>query len=156
MKKPKKIDRIARELRRIAKQNDGLLLPQTVVEAARPKTSPIHNRFEWDDSEAAEKYRIWQARQLIRVVVEQIEGVSAPTEVFVSLSPDRNKIGGYRVTTEVLNDDQMRAVMLQDAIDELDVFKLKYRRLKELAVVFDAIHKVSSRGRARRVLVSHD
>lgn len=140
-----KTQRIASELRRIAKSNGGLLLPQSVVESARPTSSPLHSRFQWDDSVAAENYRIWQARQLIRVVVEHIKGVAAPTEVFVSLSPDRNEGRGYRVTTEVLSDEQMRGVMLQDALDELEVFKLKYRRLRELAVVFSAIKKVKKK-----------
>lgn len=143
MKKPSKISLIARELKKIARANDGLLLPEQVVEAARPKTSPLHPRFEWDNSEAANKYRLWQARQLIRVCVEHIPGVSTPTEVFVSLTDDRSADGGYRVTAEVLKDDDMRAMMLQDALDELQVFKLKYKRLSELAAVFDAIETVS-------------
>jgi hypothetical protein len=140
--KSKKSLAIARELRRIAKQNGGLLLPQSVVEAARPQNSPLHSRFEWDDTEAAESYRLWQARQLIRVVVEQIAGVAAPTEVFVSLSPDRSRGHGYRVTTEVMSDAAMRGILLQDALDELNVFRHKYARLRELAIVFSAIRKV--------------
>lgn len=145
MKKQSKASRIARELRRIAKENGGLLLPETVVREARTKSSPLHSRFEWDDGEAADRYRIWQARQLIRVVVEQIAGVAAPTEVFVSLSPDRHRGNGYRVVTDIMSDENMRGVMLQDALDELEVFKLKYRRLRELAVVFSAIRKVKRR-----------
>jgi hypothetical protein len=142
MKKPNKTARIARELRRIAKQNGGLLLPETVVREARPKASPLHSRFEWDDGEAADNWRLWQARQLIKVVVEHIAGVACPTEVFVSLSPDRHRGNGYRVVTEVMGDEQMRGIMLQDALDELEVFKFKYRRLRELAAVFSAISKV--------------
>lgn len=140
--KATKIRAIARELKRIAHSNRGLLLPQTVVEAARPARSPLHPRFEWDDTEAAEKYRIWQARQLIRVCVELIPGISTPTEVFVSLSEDRTEGRGYRVVTEVLKDEDMRAQMLEDALAELEIFRLKYRRLKELVAVFDAIESV--------------
>lgn len=142
MKLPK-IKVIAGELRKIARSNRGLLLPQTVVEAARPVRSPLHARFEWDDTEAAEKYRIWQARQLIRVCVELIPGVSTPTEVFVSLSEDRLDGRGYRVVTDVLRDEDMRAQMLEDALSELEIFRLKYRRLKELVAVFDAIDSVN-------------
>lgn len=140
--KNKKTSAIARELRRIAKSNGGLLLPAKVVEAARPKSSPLHSRFEWDDTEAAENYRLWQARQLIRVVVEQIEGVHGTTEVFVSLSADRLDGRGYRITTEVCRDEDLRAQLLEDALTELEIFKLKYRRLKELAAVFEAIEKL--------------
>ncbi len=140
--KSKKTAAIARELRRIAKSNGGLLLPAKVVEAARPKSSPLHSSFEWDDTEAAENYRLWQARQLIRVVVEQVPGMSGSTEVFVSLSKDRFDGKGYRVVAEVCKDEDLRAQMLEDALTELEIFKLKYRRLKELTVIFEAIEKV--------------
>lgn len=143
--KNKKTAAIARELRRIAKANGGLLLPTKVVEAARPKSSPLHSRFEWDNSEAAENYRLWQARQLIRVIVETVPGMSGTTEVFVSLSKDRVDGRGYRVTTEVCRDEDLRAQLLEDALTELEIFKLKYRRLKELAEVFEAIETVKKK-----------
>lgn len=145
--KSRKIDKIAAELRRIAKRHHGVLQPEDVVSAARDKKSPLHSRFEWDDNEAARNYRIWQARQLIRVCVEQLPGIKAPSEVFVSLSPDRYSQGGYRVVTDVLSDKQMREVMLEDALAELEIFRLKYRRLTELVEVFSAIKKVSRQER---------
>lgn len=46
--------------------DDGLLHAQAVVEAARAASSPLHGYFTWDDDEAAEAYRLGQARQLIR------------------------------------------------------------------------------------------
>lgn len=128
-------------LRRLADENDGILMPEKVVDAARPKSSPLHSRFEWHDGKAAEAYRIWQARQLIRVVVETIPGVKGEHEVFVSLTTDRRG-GGYRVTTEVLSRKEMREQMLSDALNELHLFQQKYARLKELALVFSAIRKV--------------
>ena len=132
-----------KELRRIAKENGGVLLPSAVVEAARPKSSPIHSRFEWDDGVAAEQYRLCQARQLIRVSVECIEGVGDPVDVFVSLGSDRVKDGGgYRLVVDVLNDEEMCARMLQDAKSEMEVFRRKYSRLKQLSGVFSAMEAV--------------
>jgi hypothetical protein len=46
----------------------GKLTPEQVLDAARPDESPLHGFFEWDDSAAAEAYRIEQARELIRRV----------------------------------------------------------------------------------------
>jgi hypothetical protein len=132
------------ELKRIAKENGGLLKPEIVVREARPRSSPLHSRFTWNDTKAAQEYRLWQARQLIRVVVEVIDGIKGSHEVFVSLTSDR-KASGYRVMTDVLSNAQMRAMMLQDALDELEMFRDKYRRLKELATVFAAIRKVRKR-----------
>lgn len=59
---------IAARLAKIAEENGGNLTPDAVLEDARSKKSPLHDQFEWDDSEAAHKYRIEQARVLIRSV----------------------------------------------------------------------------------------
>ena len=142
MKTPK-TNAVIAELKRIAVANGGLLQPEAVVEKARSITSPLHTRFNWDNSEAAHLYRIWQARQLIRVLVEVIAGTDETCEVFVSLSPDREReSGGYRVMTAVLPDADLRNQMLQDALDELQLFREKYRKLKELATIFAAIKRV--------------
>ena len=47
--------------------NDGVVIPSTVVKAARPKRSPIHNCFEWDNNVAARKYRESQAGYLLEI-----------------------------------------------------------------------------------------
>lgn len=141
--KTKKTNKIVSELKKIAAENGGILQPELVVAKARPKTSPLHDRFTWDDSVAGHQYRIWQARQLIRVSVEILAGTNESCEVFVSLSPDREKdSGGYRVMAEVLNDSELRIQMLSDALGELERFQEKYRKLKELSEVFSAIRKV--------------
>lgn len=44
----------------------GRLLPSEVLNAARNEDSPLHGFFEWDESLAAEAYRLEQARELIR------------------------------------------------------------------------------------------
>lgn len=134
-------NKVISELKRIAQENDGLLKPETVVDEARPMHSPLHSKFEWDNGKAGEAYRIWQARQLIRVVVEVMSATGEKENVFVSLTSDR-KESGYRVMTEVLTDKQMRNQMLADALDELELFREKYKRLRELATVFLAIRKV--------------
>ena len=52
-------------LEHIAKQNKGKIKPSAVVSDAKDKSSVLHNYFTWDNTEAAEKYRIQQARELI-------------------------------------------------------------------------------------------
>lgn len=135
------------ELRRIANRHNGILRPADVVEAARPDDHPLHGCFTWDDSEAAEQYRLWQARELIRVAVIVLPGKDRkPVEVraFVSLAPDREKDGGgYRSTEKVLTDDGMRALLLADAIKELNRIRAKYGVLRELAGVFSELDKVA-------------
>ena len=126
--------------------DDGLIKPERVVEAARPKTSPIHDQFEWDNSAAAEKYRLLQASELIRVSVEIIDcgGNRDPVMVraFTSLTTERGVSGGYRATVQVLSNKQMREQMLEDAIAELQAFEKRYAILKELVEVFAASRKL--------------
>jgi hypothetical protein len=47
----------------------GTLAPQDVLTDARNPNSPLHDLFLWNDSEAAEAYRLIQAREVVRVVV---------------------------------------------------------------------------------------
>lgn len=140
----RKAKAIEQALRKLARSNGGLLRPHAVVAAAEPESSVLHACFEWDDSVAAHEYRLWQARQLIRVVVEVLPGMSCDTPVFVSLSSDRQHEGGYRVTATVASDAEMRAQMLNDAIAELRVFRCKYHQLQELVAVFSAAEKIGS------------
>ena len=137
---------IRQELERLARLHGGVLTPEAVVKAARPKSSVLHSRFEWDDSDAAEKYRLWQARQLMRVVVQyEAVGTREPVEVRVmtSLSTDRSgDTRGYRVTTAVLEDPAHRAQLLADAKEEMRKFQAKYQQLTELAEVFIAMENV--------------
>jgi tRNA A37 N6-isopentenylltransferase MiaA len=138
---------IRNELTRLAAEHGGELQPKAVVDAARPDTSPLHNSFDWDDSEAAEKWRLQQARQLIRAVViyEHVGKKSMPVRVFVSLTPDREENGaGYRLANVVLADAAHRQQMLSDALAEMQRFRLKYQRLSELAKVFEAMDEVTT------------
>lgn len=143
---------IRNELMRLVVLGGGELQPKAVVDAARSEESPLHKSFDWDDSEAAEKWRVTQARNLIRAVVtyEKVGNKSVSTRVFVSLTPDREEHGvGYRLTSSVMSDDAHRQQMLSDAMGEMQRFKEKYRRLSELAKVFAAMDAVTAGDLAR-------
>lgn len=138
---------IRNELIRLAEEHEGKLEARTVVDAARAEDSPLHRSFTWDDTKAAEQWRLQQARQLITAVVkyEQVGKRLLPVQVFVSLSPDRqNDGGGYRLAAEVMSDEVHRQQMLADAMADMQRFKEKYRRLSELAKVFAAIDEVAA------------
>lgn len=137
---------VVAELQRIAASNGGILQPCAVVEAARPADSILHERFEWDDTEAAEQYRLWQARQLIRCSVVIEPRTETTVRAFVSLTADREADGGgYRETVRVMARADSRAALLADALAELEVFQRKYAALTELAAVFAAVRAVIKR-----------
>jgi hypothetical protein len=135
------------ELRRISAENDGKLKAEDVVEAAKPEDSPLHDRFDWDNSTAGHKYRLMQARQLIRVVVEYTDvGASKKAvRVFQSLSTDRRHGGGYRTTVDVLSISEHREQLLEDAINDMRSFQARYSNIQELALVRAEMAKTETR-----------
>lgn len=142
---------VVAELRRLFADNGGALTPEAIVEAARAEESALHDKFDWDDSEAAHAWRIHQARNLLRVVVTYIGPAEDQicTRVFVSLTTDRTKGGdGYREIEAVMSNQEYRDQLLADALEEMRRFEQKYSALKELAGVFSAMRKAVSRRKA--------
>lgn len=136
------IDQIQKELNEIEQQHGGILKPEHVVEFARNPETALHSRFQWDDDKAAEQYRLWQARMIIRVRVTVLPQSKneRPVRAYVSLSTDRSKEGGgYRPIATVLSDKDMREQLLADAVFEMKTFRRKYDTLKALAPVFAAM-----------------
>lgn len=121
-----------------------MLKPEAVVEAARAKSSPLHSKFEWDDTKAAHKYRLQQAAELIRVVTVQLDNAGNTGPMYISLSTDRISGAGYRATIDVLNDKQMLAIMIKDARSDMETFTKRYDRLR-LLVQFKDIFKATAK-----------
>jgi hypothetical protein len=133
---------ILAELQRLSKLSNGILTPEFVVENAKDKDNPIHNCFEWNNNKAANNFRLWQARHIINVSVQYInEHPNTPYKVFVSLKEDRKGEGGYRELMSVMNNENLRNHLLKDALEEMNIFILKYKELKELAEVISEINK---------------
>jgi hypothetical protein len=141
--------RIADELAQIARQNGGLVFPAKVVEFAKDQSTALHSRFIWDDTEAARRYRLDQAREIIRVNVTVISKDAPPVRAFVSLSSDRKAGGGYRALVDVLSDDVMMQRLLDDALAELEALKRKYEQLAALRPIWAALGSLD-RGEERR------
>lgn len=132
-----KSDLIKQELEALAEANNGLLKPEAVVEFAKDPNTALHSRFEWDDTEAAKAYRLYQARQIIRVSVSVLPNENETEyRVFVSLKNDRSNGGGYRPMVEVMTNDEMRRQLLSQAHNDFKMWQKKYNQLKELAPVF--------------------
>ena len=63
------------------------ITPGAVVEVARPVSAPLHPFFEWDNAVAAEKYRLFQARNIVnhlQVVVVNSAGESENIKAYFS------------------------------------------------------------------------
>jgi len=137
------------ELRKIERDNGGVIFPAAVVDFARNPKTALHSAFEWDDGKAAEQYRQDQARRLMRVLVEVTPHNAEPIRAFVALKSERYEEGGYRHMPTLMRSETGRAAVLETALWELEAFREKYRELKELAEVFKAILAVKKNAKKK-------
>lgn len=140
---------VLRELELIASKNRGRLLPKDIVAFAKNPNTALHSDFEWNDGLAAMEWRIEQARRIIRINIELLPGTVTPMQTFVSLAADRRGEGGYRDAKTVMGDSELRAMLVADALAEMEYFERKYRMLSELAEIFEAMDRVSARLRSK-------
>jgi hypothetical protein len=113
----------------------GQLRPHLVVQEAEDPDHPLHNRFEWDDAVAGPKYRIVQARRLIRVCripIDEGDEFREPQHIraFISVPGPQGK-PVYDPTEEVAMSPMMRAIVLQQMQRDWQSFKRRYRRYHE-------------------------
>jgi hypothetical protein len=132
--------KIEAELEQIAADHGGVLSPVHIEAFARDKETALHGRFEWDDAKGAYQNRLWQARKLIATFIIIAESDNEPIRAWVSMREDRaEEDGGYRTLVSVLSDEERRGQFLLDAMRDLQTWKRKYKRLTELAPIFEAI-----------------
>ncbi len=131
-------------LAEITESAKGRLKPQDVVLAARPATSPLHRHFEWDDTVAADQYRLDQARSIIRIVRVVEPGNHEPSRAYVSIS-DRAGTA-YRPIGDVKNSVDLQARLLKQLDAELDAIQRRYASFADiLAPVQEARDKIKNR-----------
>lgn len=136
------------ELERLRVRNNGQLTPPSVVRAAEPEDSPLHPAFEWDDEEAAQKFREDQARYMLRgitVSVERDGEAAKPIRAFVNVEADDDSRGYIDVIT-AMSDKALRQQVLARAKQELDDWRNRYNEYAELAGVFEAIDRLEGHG----------
>ena len=120
---------VGEELERI-RSLTGKLLPKDVVKEAQKKKSPLHSAFEWDDEIAGEKYRVSQARTIIRSVLVMCEDAETAAPAFVHIP--KIKGGQYYQNTKIAvqNVDEFvlavgelskKITSAQTALDDLQV-----------------------------------
>jgi hypothetical protein len=112
----------------------GTLTPELVVDVARDPEHPLHSRFEWDDSVAAEKWRIEQAGQLLRVVKLPVDP-DRPRDLraFIAVKGQDSHRSEYVPTEEALADDFTRRLVLTAMEREWKALKRRYQHMAEFA-----------------------
>lgn len=115
--------------------------PAQILSKARDDTTELHKCFEWDDTIAAEKYRIEQARQVVRhlVIRETIHDGKPPIR-FMFRTKDVN---GYQPTQIIYRDPDKYQSLLENVIRDLVAIRNKHSNLSELEQVFESIDQIS-------------
>lgn len=112
--------------------------PQDILEKARDESTELHKCFTWDDSVAAERWRVHEARVITRqLVIREQEVPKDRPEVRLFYKTDNES--GYKPTELIVQKEDEYKALLKRAYDELRAFKQKYSMLKELQEIFDLI-----------------
>lgn len=130
------------ELNLLLKKHGGMLTAEHVLEQAEDPTSALHPFFTWDEADAAHKWRLIEARQLITSIRIFQEGSTGKVRSLVSLNVDRTKGGGYRLLDDVINTPALRYHLLETALSELNAVERKYQHLQELESVWGAVDDI--------------
>jgi hypothetical protein len=126
------------ELTQLVEANGGRVTAELVLERAQDPTSSFHTHFVWDDTEAAHRYRLQQAGQLIRKfkLVRNSGGRTIRVEAFVKV-PDSQD--GYVPVEQAVTMDwvvQHRRIQLIASMERLAE---QLRSWDEFSLVAEAI-----------------
>jgi hypothetical protein len=115
------------ELELLREESGGNLDPRRIVEFARSSNTALHSAFTWDDGEAAERWRINQAKQVIRAAVTMLprpDGGMVPVRAYVYDATARQ----YAATSTVLSDAESADTLLRQMRLDVERILNRYRR----------------------------
>lgn len=114
-------------------------LPKQIVDKARDSSTELHKCFEWDDSIAAEKYRIEQARDVVQCLVIKKKDDAPAEEPEVRYFYKTDSSSGYKPSEVIFRQEDEYQKLLNQAYNELRAFKVKYAMLTELEKILELI-----------------
>lgn len=123
---------------KLKEENGDVLTSAQIVEKAKPKNSPIHDYFEWDDTTAGEKWRLWQARNLIgRIeIIVVSDGKEDQIRAFhnISVQEGEEHERGYVTLRDVQKNENYFEIVLENALNEIKSWQKRYGQYKRLKV----------------------
>lgn len=130
-------------MKKLARKVD--LVPENVERAARPKSSPIHHHFCWDEKKGAHQYRLIQARMLLVSIAQKDprDPKAKPIRAFINETRRGSRASQpYVSISKVMGSAERRDKFVRLALEELHAWMDRYGQLKELADYFAAIKGV--------------
>lgn len=132
------------EILRIAVESG--LTAERILDHARDINSPLHSLFDWDDSSAAQKYRLHQARIVIneiKVVIEEVE-YPAFENVKVAISEGETE-RLYKPRPDILKIEDYRRQMIRKALGQMTYWKKQYESYSELQPIFLSVEQTKEK-----------
>jgi hypothetical protein len=133
----------------LVEERNGTITPGDVLTDAESERSPLHDFFEWDDTQAAERWRTNQARYLLRsihVVLTNGQGEEEQTRFTYNIMnmPEDNGEGQrvYCTIQRVLTDAEIREQVVGQAMRQLQSWRSLYQQYSEFSQVFSAIAEI--------------
>lgn len=131
-------------------ETHGHITPEIVLAAATPPTSPLHRFFDWNDGEAAQKYRLLQAATMIRRIKVTVTGgdeQNVRVRAFVNVKeeiPDDEEDepvskGIYIPIQTAIEIPCYKSQMIEQCKRDIEAFRNKYRGLQEAAKIIEAM-----------------
>ena len=112
-----------------------------ILELARDETTELHKCFDWDDTTAAEKWRLHTARMICCSLKVVVQSEDKPPVSYRIIQHDTQEKAYKPVVLTVRNDDEY-ARLLKQAKAEMKLFKERYKRIVELESVIDEIDRI--------------
>lgn len=146
MFRSQEVEAIVKELGELEKEH-GFLTNEIVLERAKMHGSTLHDLIEWNDKEAAHKYRKTQASLIMNGIVLQEIGSSVQVPYFYKVAlPDPANRGEITSGTVSIGNMEHHPDMLAEYLDRgrerLKRFRDRYAGIKEFAPVLEQINKV--------------
>lgn len=126
--------KIGEALAKIAETAGGQLTPSAVVEAARKSSNVLHKHFEWDDTKAAQQWRVEQARSVIQCIHAEDRAVaSGHVRAFVSIATNDGR--AYHTIAAIKESVDLQSRVLEQADRDLEAFERRYNALQDVCAV---------------------
>lgn len=118
-----------------------VLLPADVVKVARDPKHPLHKRFDWDDTKAAHKWRLRQARDLIASV--EITWETSPGRIVTvqAYHHIREEGTGYYPAETIVQHETMRQALVREMEEDLRIMAKRLRAFRGAEKVLREIRK---------------
>ena len=119
-------------------EKKGYITPNLVLQDAKKASSPLHDYFEWDNSRAAEAYRLKQAGELIRCITVTIinDGEQQKVRRYYSVKSDPvlelEEPKMYVPLETICTDVDKKEEVIRYALRELKGWRERYAIYQEL------------------------